>query len=60
MITSHYLEYCESNKQTQILEAVLEKGSNRKAAKKLGCSSTAVDQCIKRIKKPKRKLWQAR
>lgn len=56
MITSHYLEYCESNKQTQILEAVLEKGSNRKAAKKLGCSSTAVDQCIKRIKKPKRKL----
>jgi len=44
-----YFEFCETETQTKYLKAVIEHGSNTKAAKELGMGRRAIDQCMARI-----------
>lgn len=46
-----YLDYCTSEDQRATVEAVIEHGSNRKAANALGKHPSTIDQKIQRIKK---------
>jgi hypothetical protein len=45
------LQYCETERQAEILKAVIEHGSNQKASFKLGIARQNVDAAVKRIKK---------
>tara|TARA_R110000823_G_scaffold73246_1_gene168819 strand:- start:59 stop:1237 length:1179 start_codon:yes stop_codon:yes gene_type:complete len=42
-------EYAETERQHEIIDAVIECGSNQKASKKLKCDRTTVDKSIKRM-----------
>jgi len=44
-------EYAETERQHQIIDAVIECGSNQKASKKLKCDRTTVDKSIKRMER---------
>jgi hypothetical protein len=44
-------EYAETERQHQIIDAVIECGSNQKASKKLNCDRTTVDKSIKRMER---------
>jgi hypothetical protein len=45
------LQYCETERQTEILKAVIEYGSNNQASFKLGIARQTVDGAIKRVKR---------
>jgi hypothetical protein len=45
------LDFCRTPRQKEILDAVIECGSNRKAAVRIGISPASVDEAINRIKK---------
>ena len=44
-------EYAETERQHQIIDAVIECGSNQKASKKLNCDRTTVDKSVKRMER---------
>jgi hypothetical protein len=45
------LQYCETERQTEILKAVIEYGSNNQASFKLGIARQTVDGAVKRVKR---------
>lgn len=51
MIDEILLDFCISDRQREIVKAVIKHGSNNAAAKALGADRRTVDQSIKRIKK---------
>lgn len=44
------LEYCQTDRQTEILETVLNSRTNKEAAKKLGISERNVQEALRRIR----------
>ena len=46
-----FLQYCETERQTEIIQAVIEAGSNNQASFKLGISRQFVDETVRRVKK---------
>lgn len=46
----YLFQYCNTVRQTEVLKAVIDYGSNRKAAKKMGCTNQAVDRIIVALK----------
>ena len=51
MIDESYREFAATDRQSEVLDAVIKCGSNRKAAELLGVTRRTVDQSINRIKK---------
>jgi hypothetical protein len=45
------LQYCETERQAEILKAVIEYGSNNQASFKLGIARQTVDGAVKRVKR---------
>lgn len=45
------IQFCQTDRQRQIIEAMIEHGSERKAAASLGSSKTAVNDAVSRVKK---------
>jgi hypothetical protein len=46
-----YLPYCVTERQVEILKAVIEHGSNQKASFKLGIARQSVDNIVNRVKR---------
>lgn len=46
-----FLPFCKTDRQREVLEAVIEAGSNRKAAKKLGIGTRTVDRIVVAVRK---------
>lgn len=51
MIDSNLMRYAKTVREVEVLEAVLDKGSQRAAAKFLGCSEASAREAMGRIKK---------
>lgn len=51
-----YFKYCKTDRQKEVLEAVIENGSYGKAAKALNCSKSSVTDVITSIKKNATKM----
>lgn len=51
MIDPKLLDYCSTDRQKEVLEAVQSEGSNRKAATKLGVHHGTVDKAVVAVKK---------
>lgn len=49
-MTASLLEYAQTDRQREVIEAVISAGSQRKAAKKLGLDSRTVEKLIRRVK----------
>jgi hypothetical protein len=50
MIDSRLLDYCKTDRQREIIRAVIEAGSRRAAAKNLGVTNQYVDSVVNKIK----------
>lgn len=50
MLNPKLISYCKSDAQREIVRAVLEHGTNRKAAQALGKNRRGVDQALNRVK----------
>lgn len=50
MLDPRLREFCYTQRQLDVFEAVFERGTHRRAAKRLGCHRTNVDATIRRIK----------
>lgn len=48
---NHLLDFCATDRQREVIEAVIKHGSNRAAAKALGVHKTAVDRIVVATKK---------
>jgi len=48
-ITNEYLNYCDTDKEKEIIETRIKLGSNRKASIELEMNRKTVDRCINRI-----------
>ena len=44
------LQYCQTERQTEVIQAVISEGSNVKASFKLGIARQTVDKTVKIIK----------
>ncbi len=51
MIDPKLKQFCRTDSDKRIIEAVISQGSHRKAAKHLTMSSRTVDRCVARVKK---------
>lgn len=45
------LEFCETDRQREILQVVIDSGTHRQAAKKLGIAHQNVEACLQRVRK---------
>lgn len=43
------IKYCQTDRQRQVIEAMVEHGSERKAAAALGCGKSAVHEVVRRV-----------
>jgi hypothetical protein len=46
---NHLLEFCKTDRQREIIQAFIDVGTKRGAAKKLGIDSKAVRECVQRV-----------
>jgi hypothetical protein len=45
------LQYCDTERQAEIIQAVIDEGSNNKASFKLGIARQTVDEAVKKVKR---------